>query len=92
MSYYESYLFEKRAGLLDDRELRAVNALSSHIETSRAHAFVSIHFIQRTQQIHERYSRLSSLSEKMKDSHLLKPHSDPLFLGQQSPDWSVFDL
>ncbi|GEM_PF-3822059 len=41
MSYYESYLFEKRSGLLDDRELRAVNALSSHIEASRSHAFVT---------------------------------------------------
>ncbi len=50
------------------------------------------HFIKRTQQIHERYSRCSSLSEKMTDTHLLKPYSDPLFLQHQSPDWSVFDL
>ena len=78
--------------MLDDRELRAASALSSHIETRRAHAFVSIHFIKRTQQIHEHYSRLSSLSEKMTATHLLKPYSDPLFLNHQSPDWSVFDL
>jgi hypothetical protein len=44
MSYYESYLFEKREGLLDDQDLRAVNALSSHIEASRSHAFVTYRY------------------------------------------------